>query len=734
MPEAKPQYPLINEVWGGFAATLVALPAAIGYGVAVYGGLGAEYVGYGVRAGLIGAIVLGFVTAAIGGAPRLISAPSAPAAAILASVAATLSAAQSSQVPERVLMLLGIMVLIAGALQALYGALGGGRLIKFIPYPVVAGYLSAVAVMILLQQLPRFLGVGAKSSGWQVLFSPAAWQWSAITVGTTTILGMVFLPRVIRRIPAAILGLACGVATYFVLALGHAALLRTVGNPLVLGDVAPGDIVGAQGAEAMLRALRQVGWDDIASLLAPAVALSILLSVDSLKTCVIVDALTFGRHGSNRTLLGQGAGNCMAALLGGMPGSGTMGATLVNIESGGRTRASGALEGAFVLLAVLVFGRWIAWVPLASLAGILIVVACRMVDVQSLRLVRQRSTVLDFLVVATVIAVAVTTNLMAAAGAGVALAMLLFIRDQIRGSVLRRKTHGGQTSSKQHRLPTEQAILDRFGTETTICELQGSLFFGTTDQLYRELETDLKTSRFLILDLRRVQSLDYTARHLFAQFDALLRQHGGSLLFSRVPARPELRDYLSTTPSAEDGPGPRTFATLDDALQWAEDRILAEHLPERIDTAAPLALREFELFRGVTDIAALSALAASVTERHLGAGEVVFQAGDSSDALYLVRRGIVRVMLPLKGSGYHTLATFGRGTFFGEMAFLVHGTRSANAVATTEADVYLVTRARFDAVVRAHPTVGEQVFEQLAYTLAVRLRHADSELRAFYET
>ena len=733
-PPPAPRASLAGDAWGGFASMLVALPSSIAFGVAVFGVLGADYVAYGVRAGLIGAMALGLITALVGGAAQLISAPCAPAAAVLAALASQSLLRESD--PTRIVALVMLVALLSAALQFFYGLIGGGRLIKFIPYPVVSGYLSAVGVIIFIGQLPKFLGLGKDVALGAGLVAPAQWQMPALLVGGAAIAGVLLALKLTKAVPAPIVGLAAGLAMYFALALRRPELLQVVHNPLVLGPVGGGAALFT-GFTNPWPAFSGMSGGELRALVVPALTLSILLSVDTLKTCVVVDTLSRSRHDSNRTLLGQGAGNFASALLGGMPGAGMMGATLVNLESGGRTRRSGLIEGLCVLAAAFVFGRWIAWVPVAALAGILLVVGVRMVDWGSFLLLRQRDTALDFVVIATVVAVAVSTNLIAASGAGVALAIVLFLREQIHGSVIRRKIAGNLISSTQHRLPEETAVLERHSEETLVCELQGSLFFGTTDQLLTELDDALRTCRFLILDLRRVQSVDYTAVHLLERFETTLAERGGWLLFSRVPAHlptgRNLQKYFAELGVVNTKRRMRVFESLDDALVWVEDRLLEEHLC-RIDIhAPPLALAEFDLARDFEADQTLAALAACVVERSCAAGETVFKTGDTDRELYLVRRGIVRIVLPLKDGGHHNLSSFGRGNFFGEMAFLTGGARSANAIATTPTDLYAIPRARFDEVSRAHPLVGVKFFARIARTLALRLRHTDAELRAIYE-
>lgn len=736
-PSPQPRAGLAGDVWGGLAAMLVALPSSIAYGVAVYGLLGADYVAHGVKAGLLGAIALGIVTALVGGAPRLISAPCAPAAAVLAALVGQMLGGSAPVEPGRILALLTLVALMSAILQLGYGLAGGGRLIKFIPYPVVSGYLSAVGAIIFLGQLPKFLGLAHGVSLADGLLAPAHWQGPALVVGTVTIAGVLLAPRLTRTVPAPIIGLAAGVAAYFALGLRQPALLSLAHNPLVIGPVG-GGLALFSGLAAPWQALTGLQLGDLRDLIVPALTLSILLSVDTLKTGVVVDALTQGRHDSNRTLLAQGAGNVAAVFVGGMAGSGTMGPTLVNVESGGHSRRSGMIEGALMLATALVLGRAIAWVPVAALAGILLVVGVRMIDWGSLLLLRQRETVLDFTVIATVVVVALTTNLIAASGAGVALAIILFLREQVHGSVIRRRLTGRRISSTQHRLPEEQAVLEQHGEELLVCELQGSLFFGTTDQLLTELEEPLRTCRYLILDLRRVQSVDFTAAHLLERFEKDLARRDGWLLFSRVPASlpngRNLNDYFAKLGMVGARRHVQVCASLDDALIWTEDRILAEHLPAGPGADAPLPLGEFDLLREFATDQTMAPFAPCVTERSYAAGDIIFKGGDPGQELFLVRRGIVRVRLPLKGGGYHNLASFGRGNFFGEMSFLTREARSAEAVATTATDLYVIERTRFDGTARGYPLLGVKMFARLARTLAVRLRRTDIELRAFYET
>ncbi len=728
----------LGDFWGGLAAMLVAIPSAIAFGVATFAALGPAQAGYGATAGLVGAVLIGIIASAVGGAPRIISSPCAPAAAVMGALAAELAAGNHGSV-EHIVLMMTLAALISAGLQITYGLVGGGTLIKFIPFPVVSGYLSGVGLLILYKQIPSVLGLPAGTGVWHGLASPALWQWPSLVIALATIIVMVVAVRVTKVVPAAILGLLAGLAVYFALgATVRPGLLTLAGNKFVIGrlDAGLGQIIS--GLSAQWHALSSLTLADARAMLMPALTLSVLLSMDTLKTCVVVDALTRTRHNSNRTLLGQGLGNLASALAGGVPGAGMMGATLVSVTSGGQTRLSGILEGGFVFVAFALLGSLIGWVPLAALGGILAVVGYRMIDRSSFHLLKHRATLLDFAVIIAVVATAVSVSLIAAAGVGVLLSAVLFIREQIRGSVIRRKITGSELFSKQRRLPAERACLEEQGGQTIICVLQGSLFFGTTDQLRTELESELKHCRHLILDMQRVQSVDFTAAHILEQMAAQLAERGGRLILSSVPdtlpSGQDLRRYFDDIGVIRrDGEGALLLDNLDEALEWIENAVLAEHNLGAHASAPPLDLATLDLFRDL-DLRALDALTACVTTRSVPAGEPVFRAGERGDQMFIIRRGRVRITLPLRHTEkHHRLASFARGDFFGDLGFLTGKKRIADVFAETPTDLFVLSRPRFDELSHHNPAVGAMFFARLAVAVALRLRATDKELRKLQE-
>ncbi|CUW37922.1 Putative sulfate permease and related transporters (modular protein) [Magnetospirillum sp. XM-1] len=721
---------LSGDLWGGTAAMLVALPSAIAFGVTIFSALGSQFGAQGAVAGILGTVALGLLAPLFGGTNRLISAPCAPAAAVLSAFAIDHVARGGS--PELGLLLLALMGLMAGGLQLLMGALKLGRLIKYMPYPVVSGYLSGVGMIIIGSQLPRFLGTPKGVKFAEALVSPALWRWQGMLVGAATIVVMLAAPKVTRKVPAPVLGLLAGIFTYLGLGLFDPALMTLDGNAFVVGALGGegGSLVDSFAAR--WSALGQLGFAALRELLIPALTLAVLLSIDTLKTCVVLDALTRTRHDSNRELMGQGLGNLAAGLAGGVPGAGTMGATLVNMSSGAQTKLSGLVEGVSALIAFALLANLISWVPVASLSGILLVIGLRMIDRHSLNFLKSRDTVMDFVVIAAVVACALSVSLIVASGIGVVLAVLLFIREQVHGSVVRCIATGDQSFSKRVRTQDEMDILAERGGQTAVAELQGSLFFGTTSQLFHALENDLKIRKYLILDMRRVQSVDITAAHMLDQIKDILAERQGVLIFSQMPKHlpsgKDMEKYFDQTGVVRSGQPVRIFGEADEALEWVEDRILAEaELASNEETLLELA--EIELFKA-RKRETLDELEKSMEVRVISAGEKIFSIGDQGDELFLIRKGIVRIMLPLPSGHTRHIATFGRGAFFGEMAFLDGESRSADAMAFTEAHLYVLSRQAFDLFAENHKKVGMNMMERLASILASRLRYTNAELRA----
>lgn len=719
---------LSSDIWGGLAAMLVALPSAIAFGVSIFAPLGSEYTAMGAMAGMLGATALGFVAPVFGGSSRLVTAPCAPAAAVLSALAITFSSQNIS--PGNILVLLILIGLIAGILQILLGVLGVGKLIRFIPFPVVSGYLSGVGLIIIGSQMPKFLGAPVGTTLVDTFRNPDNWRWQPVLVGFTVITTMILIPRLTKAIPATIIALFSGIASYLALAWYDPSLMHIQNNPLLVGELSGGNGGLLQGMQQRWQEMGGFNHESLSLVLIPAVTLAALLSIDTLKTCVVVDAMTNSHHDSNKELVGQGLGNMASALIGGIPGAGTMGASMINISSGGQTRLSGFMVGVFSLAAFLLLSPLIAWVPVSALAAILIVIGFRMIDTHSMVFFFSSSTRLDFMVILSVVLVAIFGNLIAASGVGVALAIILFIREQTRSSVVRNRIEGNEIFFKHAYKFQDMEHIARNAGESVVFELQGSLFFGTASQLQLALEPEVGTRKYVILSMRRVQSLDLTATHILEQIKDQLEEKDAYLVFCDIPkglpSGLKMKRFLKDTGIVRPTNKAFAFRELDEALEWVMGQGEATLISQNL---LAVELRELPIFMMQPEDALL-ALEEAVEKRAFKAGHKLYNAGDEDDELLIIRVGSVKVTVPVhKKDSYH-LVSCGAGQLIGGMGFIESSGHATEATALTDVEVFVLSRKKFERLAKQYPHLALVIIQNVALTLSFRLRATISELQA----
>jgi SulP family sulfate permease len=719
----------VNDLWGGIAAMLVALPSAIAFGVVIYAPLGGEFKPQGAVAGMLGAVVLGMVAPLLGGSTRLISAPCAPAAAVLGALA--VGFAQQGMQATEVLMLLGMIGLLAGVIQVLLGLATIGKLISFIPFPVVSGYLTGVGLIIIGSQIPKFLGLPGDTLLPAVWGLHGAWVWQSALIGSVVIAAMLLAPRVSKVVPAAIIALLSGLACYGVLGVLDLVALQSDNNPLLIGPLTAngGSLFATLGMH--MPTLAQLTPATLVQVFVPALTLALLLSIDTLKTCVVIDALTNTHHKANRELMGQGVSNALSSLLGGIPGAGTMGASMINISSGGSTRRSGFFSGLAALTVLLVLAPLVAWVPLAALAGILIVTGFRMIDRHSLAFFFTATTRLDFVVILSVVLVALFGSLIAASGVGVALAILLYIREQTRVSVVRHRIEGQDLFA--HRPPFAHSATDTEapGHGAVVFELQGSLFFGTANQLLKALEPEVDARKYVILSMRRVQSLDVTATHVLEQIKDRLEERDAYLVFCDIPkglpSGLKMKRLLKDTGVVRPTNKAYAFRQLEDALQWLEGRecpeLLARHLAtDTVDLAAMPWLEGCS----AQDI---SALQAQVQLQQVAAGKRLFKHGKADDYLFFVRSGLVKLSVHRQKKDLLQMPSAAPGHLLCDTRFFQTPLHGLEAVALTDTEVYTLSKAALEQLAKNHGALTAALTAALNAYLSAMLVQAVNELQ-----
>ncbi|MEM6447594.1 MAG: SulP family inorganic anion transporter [Cyanobacteria bacterium P01_D01_bin.123] len=473
-----------GDVFGGLTAAVIALPMALTFGVAS---------GAGAAAGLRGAVLVGLFAALFGGTPTLISEPTGPMTVVMTAVIAHLTAAN----PENGMAMAFTVVMLAGVFQILFGALKLGKYVTMMPYTVISGFMSGIGIILALLQIAPFLGqanptggvIGTLQNLPDLLTSiqPAETFLALVTVAIIW-----FTPSKYKRIvPPQLTALIFG--TVLSLVLFPDLDIRRIGEI-------------PTGFPAMQ--MPTFSFDQIQLMFIDAAVLGMLGCIDALLTSVIADSLTRTEHNSNKELIGQGLGNIVSGLFGGIAGAGATMGTVVNIQAGGRTALSGLTRAGVLLVLVLGAASLASVIPLAVLAGIALKVGIDIIDWDFLKRAHQISTK-GALIMYGVIILTVLVDLIAAVGIGVFVANILTID---RMSTLQSKSVQAISDADDKVLLTaeEKRWLDAGKGRVLLFQLSGPMIFGVAKAISRE-HNAIGECDAIVFDLSDVPHLGVTA-------------------------------------------------------------------------------------------------------------------------------------------------------------------------------------------------------------------------------
>ena len=509
---------LRGDVFGGLTAAVVMLPLSLAFGVAS---------GLGAIAGLYGAVAVGLLTALAGGTRTQISGPTAPLSVAMSVVVIDYAGGNVEKA-------LAIVVL-AGFMQVLLGALRLGSYVSYTPYPVVSGFTSAVGLIIIVVQLIPLLGhevaLGGVSASIGAL--PDAFgsvDLSAAALGVLTIGVSLLWPRRLRRaLPPSVAAL----------------LVCTVVSVLWFSDVAViGDVPSG------LPDLRQpsFSWGDFGGTLAPAVTLALLGSVNSLLTAMVADSMTRERHRPNRELIGVGAANALVAFIGAVPGAGATSATVANVKAGGRSRVSGVLCAVVLGALVLGLGRFAEVIPHAVLAGILIRIGFDIVDWKYVARVR-RTRFDQYGVMVLTLVLSIVSDLVVAVGAGLIAAAMTgarqFERLELDEGVVStplldmtflyspssddaEDADGAEPGGGAPRFDPDGP--DPFAARTGLLSLRGSYTASSSIRLFNSINADVAEHEVVIFDFTETRHMDDSAAYMMGQLIDVALESGAKCI------------------------------------------------------------------------------------------------------------------------------------------------------------------------------------------------------------
>lgn len=598
-----------GDAFGGITAGVVALPLALAFGVSS---------GLGPSAGLYGAIFLGFLAALFGGTPTQISGPTAPMTAVSMIMIAGILQVNDGNIDKALPIILTVFVL-AGLFQILIGAIGLGKYIKYIPYPVVSGFMTAIGLIIIITNLLPILGYYTENDLARIQkFKPQAEELilenilvdeaeegllvledfketirraelikeeeimkEALVLAkkeTSGVIGAIrSLPRALRSINYMELILA--LSTIFII-YGFKRITTKIPSALVALlvvssiaifaklDYRPIEEIPSGFPMLNLDIFTEFNLATISPYVFTAITLAFLGAIDSLLTSVVADNMTKTSHKPNKELIGQGIGNTIGAMFGGLPGAGATIRTVVNINAGGKTKLSGMIAGLFLLVILLAIGPVASKIPAAVLAGILFTVGVGVMDYKGLKAVPSMPTE-EVIVMIVVLLLSTFWNLVYAVGVGLIIASLVFM-----------KKMGDSTANKSDVQPLKAKTFwsdeidfpDELKDKVFIKHIKGPIFFGSTSFIQVLAKQIPSTATHVIIRMDRVPYIDQTG--LFVLEDVLLELEKNDIRVLIVDVQKQplyLMKSIDIVPELI--PEEHIFKTFDDCTKWIHSNL-----------------------------------------------------------------------------------------------------------------------------------------------------------------
>ena len=554
---------LRGDVFGGITAGVVALPLALAFGVQS---------GAGPVAGLYGAIAIGIFAAIFGGTSTQVSGPTGPMTVISALVIAKAIEGYGSL--EAGMGFIICIFVLAGIVQILFGLLQLGAYIKYIPYPVVSGFMSGIGGIIILLQIFPFLGQASPKKVLDVITHiPEAIpliNWEAVLISSSTIAIIYLFPRFTKAVPSTLVALI-------------SMTIVTASMGLEVPVIGP---IPTSLPELNLGAIVNIHDTDITLIVELALTLALLGAIDSLLTSVIADNITKTKHHSNRELVGQGIGNIIAGCIGGLPGAGATMRTIVNINAGGQTPLSGVAHGVLLLGTLLGLGNYAQEIPIPVLAGILITVGIGIIDYKGLRHIKSVPRT-EAVVMLIVLGMTVFVDLIQAVATGLILSSILFMKQM-----------SDQLSSEVKILPIKENcrqwwkenIPDSIAEKIYVKHFPGPIFFGFAPAL-QAMADSLPDVRVVVFRMMNVPYIDQTGLYALEEVVLSLEKRNIAVVITGLKNQPyRMLQRINLVPGLV--PENYLFDKVEDCIQWLGEKL------EQSEGGEQVFFEELNDFRG----------------------------------------------------------------------------------------------------------------------------------------
>ncbi len=715
---------LPTEIAIGVVLGLTEAFFAVSLGGLIFSGRLADHLSIGIGMALIAGSAALVLTSILASASPAIGSLQDGPNVLIAVVAGSLAASVSDpdQLLVTVLLAMIAATLLTAGILLLLGVFRWGGLVRYIPYPVVGGFLAGTGWLLVRGALDILAGPV------QLASLPALLDPQRLLLWLPGVLFAVALFAALRRInhfltlPAMLLG-GLG-AFYLALWVTGIDLAQATERGLLLGGAGgsiwrPPNLLGL-GTPDWGALVGQIG--NIGAVLGISL-ISLLLNASSLELVLKRDL------DINRELRAAGVVNLASGIAGGMVGFLSIGLSALAVRGGARSRWPGVIGGLVVLVVLLIGYAAIAYFPKALLGGLLFTLGLDFLDEWVVRSWK-RFTRAEYGVVLLILVVIAATDFLVGVGVGLAAMIVHFVISYSRVDVMRHKLSGAELRSNVERNALEQRALARGGEAIYLLELRGHLFFGTAVSILDRIRARVEEAgrpavRFILLDFKHVTGVDASTALTFLKAEQLARERGISLCLTDMPAAVRLR--LEQAGLAAESPALRHFADLDRGLEWCEEQLLqadgeiAGALPD--DLCDQLCLLGFEE-------AFAERLPPYLEPLEIPAGGYLMRRGEASDCLYYIEDGRVSVLLERDGAEPLRLRTIRRGATVGEMGFYTGSVRTASVVAEVSVRVQRLTLSSVAAMTAREPDLSASFHRWIARLLAERLAAATRSVEA----
>ena len=710
-----------------FIAALLSLATLLAVGLLAAAALGARALDISLVAAFVAATLGSLLVAWLGRAPAEIAVPAPSTTVIYAALSADLVSRSGSlweiwAAMSLAVVLMGMIVLLAGSMR-----LAG--FIKFVPSPVSAGFVTGIGLLVIWSQLGPILGVQLRGGTWGTWWSQVLP--GSLIVAAATVLALLLAPRFKRLGEPVLVALVTGTLTYYLLSafMGPGALGGTL-NPLQPQAV-------ALQTTTSLWSVVTPRWVAATALqvLPYAGLLALQAIMNAAMTAVTIGNLLGQRSDVNRSLVALGCANLVCGALGALPVSTSALQSVAAARMKGNPHSVAAGSAVVLFVLVLVAGQWLTWLPVAVLAAVLLMAGIGMVQQSTGRLVktawpaqsRDHSALWTPGIAIVVAAAMFWGSVPLALMVGAVLAMVL-LAIELSAATRFGAQASIQMGSRRVWAPKQASWLREHRLKIAVFKPQGSLFFGTAEPLAQQLASTAPGTRFCVLDLSRVTTIDATACDIIAAGAKALAATGVRPLLAGVPAGSARSRSLVALGLSSPDPQTQWFDDLDRALEHAEVALLAEQWPG-IDTAARFEFGQTPLTLGMSDDE-LQELKGCLRPMDVPAGPL-FRHGDAGSSMYIVEAGQVEIRIMSASLDRHTrLAAFDPGSIFGEMSLLMSQQRTADAVCVTPARLLELDRRSLDALENRSPRLYAKMMRNLNVHIAHRLDLATGLVRA----